>query len=150
MEKAEKKPRVGDYVIGCAGFVDRTGVFILDNHDGSVIVETKGGIRKCERASVEVIEDEKLHQEEREFSQKIRRRLRGEARIEVWNYQMVVALNGLRQEIEFHAKLTKTIKEICSEFCHPDLVILRHTVTTSRNEDWDEIAAGFIKPSFIK
>jgi hypothetical protein len=148
MEK--KKPRVGDYVIGCAGFVDRTGVFIQDNHDGSVIVETKTGIRKCERASVEVIEDEKLHQEELEFAQKIRRRLRAEARIEVWNYQMVTALNGLRQEIEFHTKLSKAIKEICSEFFHPDLVILRQTTTTAKNKDWDEIATGLIKPPFIK
>jgi len=149
MEKMEKKPRPGDYVVGCAGFVDRTGVFVQDNHDGSVIVETKAGLQKCERG-IEVIEDQEPHLEELEFAQKIRRRLRAEARIVVWNFQVVAAPSGLRQESEFYTKLSGAIKEICSEFLHPDLVLLRQTTTTAKNEDWDAIAIGLIKPSFIK
>ena len=149
MEKIEKKPRVGDYVIGCAAFVDKTGVLVQDNHDGSVIVETKGGLKKCERASIEVITDQNLHQEELEFAQKIRRRLRAEATISVWNFQVVAAFSGLRQESEFYTKLSGAIKEICSEFLHPDLVHLRQTTAKLKNEDWEGIASGLIKPSFI-
>ena len=148
--KDRKKPRVGDYVIGCAGFVDRTGVFIQDNHDGSVIIETKAGLKKCERASIEVIEDQNLHHEELEFAQKVRRRLRAEATISVWNFQVVAAFNGLRQESDFYMKISGAIKEICSEFLHPDLVHLRQTTAKLKNEDWEGITSGLIKPSFIK